>query len=64
MRDEDIVMILVESLLILYEYLITTKETIPMKKLTMDYMTVRLMHKMSKRKEKEPQGHNAAMVLR
>ena len=33
-----------------------------MKELTMEYVTTRLMHEMSKRKEKEPQGDDAAMV--
>ena len=39
-------------------------ETIPVKELTMDYVTACLMYEMSKRKEKEPQGEDAAMVLR
>ena len=54
MRDEDIVMTLLEkSLPISYKKLITTLETMPMKELTMDYMTARLMHEMSKHKEKK-----------
>ena len=63
-RDEDIVMTLLESLPASFEYLITAMETMPMKELTMDYVTMRLMHEMSKRKEKEPQGEDVAMVLR
>ena len=47
-------MILLESLSALFEYLITAIKTMPMKKFTMDYMTARLMHEMSKRKENEP----------
>ena len=30
----------------------------------MDYVIARLMHKMLKRKEREPQGEDARMVLR
>jgi hypothetical protein len=33
-----------------------------MQDLTMEYVTARLMHEVSKRKEKEPQGDDAAMV--
>ena len=53
-RNKDIVMILLESLSALFVYLITAIKTMPMKKFTMDYMTARLMHEMSKRKENEP----------
>jgi len=63
-KDEDIVMTLLESLPASYEYLITALETMPMKELTMEYVTARLMHEVSKRKEKEPQGDDAAMMLR
>ena len=35
-----------------------------MKNLTMDYVMVRLMHKILKRKEKEPQDEDTTMVLR
>ncbi len=62
MRDEDVVMTLLESLPPSYEYLIIALETLPMKDLTMEFVTARLMHEVSKRKEKEPQGDDAAMV--
>src|ERR1700724_2727756 len=39
-------------------------ETMPMKELTTEYVTARLMHEMSKRKEKEPQGEEVALVSR
>lgn len=39
-------------------------ETMPIKELMMDYVIARLMHKMLKRKEREPQGEDARMVLR
>ncbi len=61
-RDEDVVMTLLESLPPSYEYLITTLETLPMQDLTMEFVTARLMHEVSKRKEKEPQGDDATMV--
>jgi hypothetical protein len=62
MRDEDVVMTLLESLPPSYEYLITALETLPMQDLTMEFVTARLMHEVSKRREKEPQGDDAAMV--
>ena len=63
MRTENIVMILLESLLTSFKYLITAVKTMPMKELTMDYVTAHLMHKMLKRKENEPQSEDAAMML-
>lgn len=53
-KDEDIVMTLLESLPASYEYLITVLEMIPMKEFTMEYVTTRLMHEVSKWKEREP----------
>lgn len=55
-------MILLESLLTSYEYLITIMDTIPMKILTMNYVTMRLMYEMSKCMKNEPQGEDAAMM--
>jgi hypothetical protein len=60
MRDEDVVMTLLESLSPSYKYLITALETLPMKNLIMEFVTARLMHEVSKKKEKELQG-DAAM---
>ena len=53
-KDENIVMILFESLLALYEYLITALETMLMNELTMNYVMTRLIHNMLKLKKKEP----------
>ena len=64
MRDEDIVMTLLDSLPPSYEFLITALETMPMKELTLEAVTARLMHESTKRKEKAPHGDDAAMVLR
>jgi hypothetical protein len=63
-RDEDIVMTLLKSLLASYKYLITVMETMLMKDLTMDYVTVCLMHKMPKHKENDSQYEDAAMISR
>ena len=57
-------MTLLESLPALYEYLDTALETMPMIELTMEYVAARLMHGMSKRKEKKPQGKDVTMVSR
>ncbi len=53
MRDEDVVMTLLESLPPSYEHLITALETLPMQDLTMEFVTARLMHEVSKRREKD-----------
>ena len=64
-RNEDIVITLLDNLSTLYKHLITTFETIPIKELMMNYMTMHFMHKMLKRKKKKKsQGEDAAMVLR
>ena len=63
-KDEDLVMTLLDSLPTSYENLITALETRPMKELTVDFITARLIHEMSKRKEKEHQGDDSAMVTR
>jgi hypothetical protein len=63
-RDEDTVMTLFESLPPSYEYLITALETKAREELTMDYVKARLMHEVSKRKEKNPRSEDAAMMLR
>jgi hypothetical protein len=55
-------MTLLENLPPSYEYLITALETLPMQDLTMEFVTARLMHEVSKRREKEPQGDDVAMV--
>jgi hypothetical protein len=52
-RDEDIVMTLLENLPVSYEYMITAMKTMLMKDLTMNYVTACLTHEMLKRKEKE-----------
>ena len=64
MKDDDVVMTLLDSLPPSFEHLITALETRPRKELTLNFITVCLMHEVSKRKEKEPQGDDAAMLSR
>ena len=63
MRNEDIIMTLLESLSPLYKHLITALETMSIKQLIKEYLRARLMHMMLKRKEMEPQSDDVAMVL-
>lgn len=53
-REENIVMTLLENFPTSYKYLITTLEMMLMKEMTMGYVMAHLMHEMLKRKEKEP----------
>ena len=62
--DGDVVMTLLESLPPSYEFLITALETRPIHELTMEFVTARLMHEMTKRKENEAQGEGSALVSR
>ena len=62
MKDEDVIMNLLHSLSPSFDHLITMLEMRPMNELTLDFITARLMHEVSKRKEKEPQGDDAAML--
>ena len=53
-KNENIIMTMLESLPVLFKYLITVIGTMPMNELMMVYVTTRLVHEMLKRKEKEP----------
>jgi len=64
LKDADVVMTLLDSLPSSYEYLITALETRPIKVLTLEFVTARLMHEVTKRKEKEPDDEDAALVSR
>lgn len=44
-KDKDMLMTLLDSLSPLFDYLITALEICPMKKLTLDFIITRLMHK-------------------
>ena len=57
-------MTLLDSLQASNEYLITALEIMPMKELTMNYVTTVLMHKTSKCNMKDSQRNDVAMVLR
>ena len=62
-RNEDIVMTLLESLSPSYEHLIIVLETIHMNEPTIEYVTTRLINEISKKNEKESQGNNGATML-
>lgn len=64
MIKEDIVLILLMNHLKSYNYLIVALESIDMKELTMNYITSKLVHKVTKKKEKELQSDNLALFLR
>ena len=64
LRGDDVVMTLLDSLPSSFDYLIMALETRPFKELTMEFVTIRLVHEVSKRKEKEPRGNDLAMVSR
>ena len=64
LRGEDVVMTLLDTLPPSFDYLITALETRPFKELTMEFVTTRLVHEESKRKEKEPHGNNSPMESR
>jgi hypothetical protein len=54
-RNEDIVMTLLEILSPSYEHMMTGLETMPIKELTMKYVMTCFIHEMSTRNDKEPQ---------
>lgn len=57
-RDEGVVMTLVSS----YEYLISALETLKFAYLSMDYVNARLMHEVSKKREKSSQSSYASLM--
>lgn len=61
-KSEDVVIPLLKRLPPSYEYLITVLETMPMMELIMKYVTTHLIHKMSKRKKKDPKDDTATVV--
>ena len=63
-RDEDIVMTLLESLPTLYKNLITALGIMPRNELTRKYMMACLIHVISKMNETESQDNDATMMLR
>ena len=56
LREADVVMSLLSSLPESYGRLITAMESIPPKEFTLDYVTARLSHEVTKRKLKVPIG--------
>ena len=62
--EGDVVMTLLESLPPSYEFFITALETRATKDLTMEFVTARLMHEVTKRKESESQEEGSALVSR
>lgn len=63
-KDQDIIMTLLDNLPSSYEYLITAMKTMSIKDLMMDYVTTRLIHEMSKRKKNDLRFEYLAMMSR
>src|SRR5687767_389670 len=63
-REEDIVLTLLESLPPSFDNLIIALETLRLEDLTMAFVTARMMHEVTKRKEKESHGDDANDVTR
>lgn len=64
LREEDVIMIVLQSLRDTYDYLIAALETKPMNELTMEYVTARLIHEVTKKKEKEAPSAAATTATR
>ena len=62
MKEEDIVMTLLDSLPPSFEHLITALETLTLADLKMEFVVSRLMHEVSKRKEKGAQSGESTLV--
>lgn len=62
--EEDVVMTLLSSLPDSYSSLIVALESISRKDLTLDYVTARLAHEVTKRKQKESIGEQSALFTR
>ena len=62
--DGNIVMRLLESVPPLFEYLIVATELTPVCELTSDSVTLRLLHKLSRRKVNESHGDSAALTAK
>lgn len=62
MKDENVIMIFLASLLSSFDNFITILETISIKKFNIEFMIMQLMHEMAKRKEKESWGEDIAIV--
>lgn len=56
-------MLLLKSLPSSYTYFITPLKAMPMIEMTVRYVMACLMYEMSKKKEREPKGDDATMVL-
>ena len=63
LRGEDVVMTLLQSLPDSFDYLIAALETRPLTELTIEYVTSRLMHEVTKKKEKEVKGEDSALFV-
>ena len=62
-RNEDVVMALLESLPTLYKHLIISIEAMPMKKPTRKFVMAHLMYELLKMNENESQSKDATLVL-
>ena len=62
--DGDIVMTLLEIFPSSYEYPTIAMESRPIHKLTLDYVTSRLLHELSRRKKNESRGETSALLAK
>ena len=62
MKEEDVIMSLLDNLSPLFDHLIIALKMCRISELTLNFITARLMHEVSTKKQKGPQGDDVFMV--